>query len=185
MKNCYVVFLLLIALVGCENNKVWINDFTFYIDGVHYDLSRINEERVRSNEFGVAGCRYSANSPLDSLYYYFMGYNSTSMNGAYGGEFFDRSVQKETMFEVPNSSIGSYFWIRINNKTYDAISGYIEMINDTKRFFSGTANYHHKAHGTFYFVMVNRYDELDTIHVTNGKFRYQPYWYGEAYIVRN
>jgi hypothetical protein len=114
-----------------------------------------------------------------------MGYNATSGNGAYGGRILmDRSVLKQTVFDVPDNSYGikSYFWIRINNKgTYDAVSGYIEIINETnldKARRDANLN-NNKAHGTFDFVMVNREDELDTIHVTNGKFKYQCFVYFE------
>jgi len=194
MKNRYVVFLLSLALAGCENNKVRINDFTFYIDGVHYDLSSIPEERVRASEICVNGYRYSDTSPLDSLRYFFSGYNATSMNGAYGGQIYDRSAQKETVFEVPDMSstdtfFWTYFWIRINNRTYDAVSGYMEIINETnlenETGEGSRVESYFKMHGTFDFVMVNRDDELDTIHVTNGKFKYQRYDYWQTYTVRN
>jgi len=167
--------------LGCEEDKLFINEFTFDIDGVHYDLSRIDEIKVTS-ELGVTGYKHSEKSPVYSLLYYFMGYSPNRANSAYGGGFFDKSVQKETVFNVPDPSIESYFWIEIDNETYNAISGYIEMISVnayTKRL-RGTESNNHQAHGTFDFVMVNRENELDTIHVTNGKFRYQCYVYSEC-----
>ena len=187
MKKYIIVFLLPFALLGCEEKILSVNELTFYIEGVYYDLSKINDGRVYANEFSVQGARYNEKFPLDSLFYAFMGYNVTTCGDcdcAYGGQFLDRSVQKETFFNVPDPSIYSYFWIRLDTgRTYDAISGYIQMINVNvdKECVGNTAENHYKAYGTFDFVMVNRENELDTIHVTNGKFRYQRYFYGETY----
>jgi len=178
-----------LALLGCRKKDIWINEFAFDIDGVHYDLSTLEvtteQGKISVGEFNVKGFRYSQDSPVDSIYYCFHGYNVNTCGDcdcAYGGQFLDRSVQKETIFNVPDPSIESYFWIRIDKgRTYDAISGYIEMINeinlDIKPLYNTDNS--HKAHGTFDFIMVNRENELDTIHVTNGKFRYQCYFYSE------
>jgi len=191
MKKYFILFLLPLALLGCKKKWMFINEFTFDIDGVHYDLSNIHSTnefgtRIGSNDLGIEGFRYSKDSPLYALYYYFMGYNATNCeNCSYGGDFVDTTVQKQTVFNVPDRSIHSYFWIEIDGVVYDAISGYIEMINDTKRFTSGTADRRHTAHGTFEFVMVNRENKLDTIHVTNGKFRYKRYVYGETFDTYN
>ena len=185
MKQYSVVFLLLFALWGCTKKEIWINDFSFHVDGIHYDLSRIDEKKMNTNEFGVNGYRSSETAPLDCLLYYFMGYNATSMIGDYGGHFWDRSVQKQTVFEIPDATgLGSHFWLVIDWKVYDAISGYIEMITDVNldtEYFTPHQPCYYKSHGTFDFIMVNKYNESDTIHVTNGKFKYQCYPYCEYY----
>jgi len=211
MKKYFILFLLSLVIWGCQKEDVFINEFTFYIDGVYYELNTLEIHLkgggyIKINAFGVEGFRYSPSSPIDSLFYYFVGYNvNTRANSAYGGQFLDRSVQKERFFNVPDPSIDSYFWIRIGEGlTYDAISGYIEMINNfclfqsryytdaisgyieminntdfDKRLTTREGMNFYKAHGTFDFVMVNRENSLDTIHVKNGKFRYQCYAYSD------
>ena len=191
MKKYFILFLLPFILFGCKKEDIFINEFTFYIDGVFYDITCIPKKNIGTNEFGVEGFRYSPSSPVDSLFYYFMGYNANTCGDcdcAYGGQFLDRSAQKQTMFYFPNdnsTSFKSYFWIRLDKgRTYDAISGYIEMINiDVQAEHDKTTlnRNNYKAHGTFEFVMVNRENELDTIRVKNGKFNYQCYVYTESY----
>ncbi|MDR1544691.1 MAG: hypothetical protein LBS50_09880 [Prevotellaceae bacterium] len=179
MKKYFILFFLPLIFCRCEDKELlFINEFTFDIDGVHYDLSRIDEIKITS-EFGVIGYKDSEKSPVSSLFYYFMGYSPNRENSAYGGGFFDKSVQKETFFNVPDPSIYSSFWIEIDNEIYDATSGYIEMTSENAYKKRTESNYH-KAHGTFDFVMENRYNKSDTIHVTNGKFLYQSYTYSEC-----
>ena len=193
MKKYFYLSLLPLVLLCCNKRDVWINEFTFEVDGVHYDFSRLEIKtemgKIRGSEFNVIGYRYSKNTPMDYLYYSFFGYNPTNCGDcdcSYGGGFIDRSVQKKTVFNVPDHSTESYFWIQFDKgNSYDAVSGYIEMnsANVYTDCVNGDTNKKHKAHGTFDFVMVNRENVLDTIHVTNGKFRYQCYVYMETYQV--
>lgn len=162
MKKYLILFLLSLALLSCRKKDIYINDFTFYVDGLRYDFSRIDEKRMSTNEICVNGYRYSETLPLDSIRYFFMGYNSTSMIGDYGGEIMDRSIQKQTVFDIApyystvNDWWMNYFWIKIDKKVYDAISGYIEIINVNvdKECVNEAAKSSHKMHGTFDFVMV-------------------------------
>jgi len=200
MNKNFVLFILPFILLGCNRDHFFINDFTFDIDGVHYDLSRIHgkEGNYNGSEFGVTGVKYKEDLPVRFLFYYFLGYDPTECkNCGYGGEFIDTTVQKERIFYIPAKMypystpypyydyFESYFWIEIDGVVYDAISGYIEMINDTKDFGKahGPNLNGNKAHGTFDFVMVNRDDKTDTIHVTNGKFKYKCYVYSETWEV--
>ena len=192
MKKYFILFLLPFAIWGCRKD-VFINEFSFYVDGVYYEFNTLEEYfpnggYIKTAEFAVEGFRYSPSSPIDSLFYLFMGYNVStceSCDCGYGGGFIDRSAQKETIFNMPDGSIFfSWFWIEIDCVTYDAISGYIEMINidvEAEQNKSTLNRNNYKAYGTFEFVMVNEENPLDTIHVKNGKFRYQCYAYSEAY----
>ena len=186
MNKYFILFLLPFAILGCKKKDIFINEFTFYIDGVYYDLTTVPEKNIQVMASGVEVFRYSKTSPVDSIFYYLQGYNVTAReNSAYSGQFLDRSVQKEFFFNVPDPSIYSYFWIEIDNVTYDAISGYIEIINEanlnTEHYAISHTN--DKFHGTFDFVMVNRENELDTIHATNGKFKCQGYIHSETWQV--
>jgi len=201
MKKYFILFILPLVIFGCDDFIT--NEFTFYIDGVYYDLSDIDPTNkfsggtICSNDMGLEGGRYDEKSPLDYFFYYFMGYNPDNCEDcSYGGQFLDTTIQQQTVFNIPDTfsatvkvpvDVEYYFWINVERekRVYDAISGYIEMINDTKRFFDGTVNRHHNAHGTFDFIMVNRFDESDTVHVTNGKFKYHRYSYSESYRVND
>jgi len=201
MKKYFILFFLSLALLGCKKKEIYVNEFTFDIDGVHYDLSFVEQyyDDVGSHYFDcdgrhctelwVNGHRYNKNSYVDYLFYSFisMGHNSTE--SYYGGQFLDRLDKccKQTVFKIPDTANHSFFWIDIDKGMYNAISGHIEMINevnlDTESFVPHKDKNYYKAHGTFDFIMVNRDNELDTIHVTNGKFKYQCYTYREAYQV--
>ena len=181
MKPIKLLILTIIftSFTCCERGKGCVAIATFEIDGKPYTVTGGG---VSYNEhFDYEDGNFNR---IFVLYYLMSGaYFGGEMTGTdsvrLGFEFNDSTFGVKTKFDIKNMT---GFYLRKDNKTYHAYSGYMTLIKKGE-FNHKKKSYDHpevEVSGSFQFAMRHIYNQNDTLLITNGTYKYNYVDYGRV-----